>query len=294
HAAPGSLLRGGAREPSARPEARQRGGRLRGRAADGGRRLGLGDRRVGNAGHHRAGGPRLRADPRDGSAARGRGVRLSHRRMTFESSTARRGASSSLRGGFRRAALVGSGLALATLLVRLPARGAEPKERPIAVVDLHVDLPYRHNYRDGSFAESSGQFPARKLARAGVVGVVLPLFVPKSHAPEGPRFSDFETSYKGVLAEIRKTPPYLPPGCVETPGRVRTFLAFEGAGAFAEDPKRLDEWVGRGVRSLGLVHTKANALASSSGDAKPMPFGLTRAGKALVERAHRLRVPIDV
>ncbi|MFO7179331.1 MAG: membrane dipeptidase [Pseudomonadota bacterium] len=214
--------------------------------------------------------------------------------MTFESSTARRGASSSLRGGFRRAALVGSGLALATLLVRLPARGAEPKERPIAVVDLHVDLPYRHNYRDGSFAESSGQFPARKLARAGVVGVVLPLFVPKSHAPEGPRFSDFETSYKGVLAEIRKTPPYLPPGCVETPGRVRTFLAFEGAGAFAEDPKRLDEWVGRGVRSLGLVHTKANALASSSGDAKPMPFGLTRAGKALVERAHRLRVPIDV
>lgn len=214
--------------------------------------------------------------------------------MTLESSTPRRGASSRIRTGLRRTAWLALGISLATLLVRLPARGAEAKERPIAVVDLHVGLPYRFNYRDGSFAESSGQFPARKLARSGVVGVVLPLFVPKSHAPEGPRFSDFEMSYRGVLGQLGKTPPYLAPGCLEVAGRVRTFLAFEGAGAFAQDPKRLDEWVGRGVRSLGLVHSKANELASSSGDPKPKPFGLTQAGKALVKRAHRLRVPIDV
>ncbi len=184
--------------------------------------------------------------------------------------------------------------ALALLLARLPARGAEPRPAPIPVVDLHVDLPYQFGYQGQPFAAGSGQFPAAKLLRAGVVGVVLPLFVPAKVSPSGPRLEDLESSYRRVVDALKLTPPFAPPGCVESPGQVRTFLAFEGAAPLAAAPEALDQWVARGVRSIGLVHTRQNALASSSGDPLPLAQGLSAEGRALVRRAQQLGVPVDV
>jgi membrane dipeptidase len=48
------------------------------------------------------------------------------------------------------------------------------------------------------------------------------------------------------------------------------------------------------VRIVGLVHTEHNALASSSGDPRPITHGLTAAGRDIVRRAHALAVPVDV
>jgi membrane dipeptidase len=45
---------------------------------------------------------------------------------------------------------------------------------------------------------------------------------------------------------------------------------------------------------LGLVHTQANALASSSGDPRPKPYGLTAAGRDAVRSAASLGMAIDV
>jgi membrane dipeptidase len=56
----------------------------------------------------------------------------------------------------------------------------------------------------------------------------------------------------------------------------------------------LDEWVLRGVRSVGLVHTRKNALATSSADPAPQSEGLSPAGRELVRRAGALGVAIDV
>jgi membrane dipeptidase len=75
---------------------------------------------------------------------------------------------------------------------------------------------------------------------------------------------------------------------------VRTWLSFEGAGPLAAAPESLSAWVARGVRIVGLVHTEHNALASSSGDAHAVDYGLTEAGKELVRRAHALGVAVDV
>ncbi|MGC4093638.1 MAG: membrane dipeptidase [Polyangiaceae bacterium] len=185
-------------------------------------------------------------------------------------------------------------LSLAGLLVRLPARGAEPAARPVGVVDLHVDLPYQFGFKNAPFQRGSGQFPAAELTRAGVVGVVLPLFVPARVSPTGPRLVDLEDSFQRVAAALLQAAPYAAPGCADPAGRVRTFLAFEGAAPLAEAPERLDDWVGRGLRSVGLVHTRNNALAGSSGDPAGNSVGLTPAGRALVQRAARLRVPVDV
>jgi len=179
-------------------------------------------------------------------------------------------------------------------LGRLPALGAETEHRPPPVIDLHVDLAYQHGYEGQSFAVGTGQFRASELLSAGVEGVLLPLFIPRRVSPEGPRKQDLEAAYARVFAALVATPPYALPGCLAPAGRTRTWLAFEGAAPLADAPLELASWVARGVRSVGLVHTRANALASSSGDRAPEPFGLTERGRDLVRAAHALGVSIDV
>lgn len=184
--------------------------------------------------------------------------------------------------------------AVALLLVALPLRGAEPAERPVAVVDLHVDLSYQTNYEHRPFATGSGQFPAAELARAGVVGVVLPLFVPHDVSPTGPRVEDFESSYARVYGELARTPPFRLPGCLPADGGVRTWFSFEGIGPLASTPEALVGWAARGLRVLAPVHTRQNELASSSGDRVPAPFGLTEAGKVFARAAERAGIVLDV
>jgi membrane dipeptidase len=194
--------------------------------------------------------------------------------------------------------------ALGFVLAELPARGADIAERPIGVVDLHVDLSYEHNYKGHPFAQGTGQFRAADLERAGVVGVVLPLYVPRRVSPTGPRLEDFESSYARVYGALAATSPYRLPGCVPRTGGVRTWLSFEGVGALASDgwiesggvktPRSLLGWAARGLRVLGPVHAWANELASSSGDAKNAGFGLTARGRDLVRAANRLGIVMDV
>lgn len=183
---------------------------------------------------------------------------------------------------------------LVLLLGALPLRGAEPAERPVAVVDLHVDLSYQTNYQKRAFATGSGQFRAAELARAGVVGVVLPLFVPREVTPSGPRSDDFESSYARVYGELGRTPPFRLPGCLPREGGVRTWFAFEGIGPLAGKPEALAGWARRGLRIVGLVHTWHNELASSSGDHDAQPFGLTDAGKVFAREAVRQGLLLDV
>jgi membrane dipeptidase len=202
--------------------------------------------------------------------------------------------------------LVGPAVLVASTLFlgELPARGADTADRPVGVVDLHVDLSYEHNYQGHPFAEGTGQFRAADLARAGVVGVVLPLYVPRRVSPTGPRLEDFESSYAKVYGALSGTSPYRLPGCLPRNGGVRTWLAFEGVGALAGDawvdadgvktPRSLFGWGARGIRVLGPVHTWKNELASSSGDAAPADFGLTPRGRDLVRAANRLGIAVDV
>lgn len=162
------------------------------------------------------------------------------------------------------------------------------------VVDLHVDLSYQYNFKSKDFAASNGQFSIEAVRRGGVSGVVLPLFVPRDASPAGPRVADLERSYLRVDQALLHTPPFAPPGCTAEAAAVRTFYAFEGAGPLADDPEALSVWLKRGLRIVGLVHTFANELASSSGDPESKPFGLTEKGRAFVRRAFSLGLIVDV
>jgi membrane dipeptidase len=184
-------------------------------------------------------------------------------------------------------------LRIAPLLWSAALVGRAQAEPRFEVVDLHVDLPYQLGYHGKTLRQGTGQAALDALRAGNVRGVVLPLFVPRQVSPTGPRLVDLEESYLRVLLELQQGPELALPGCGETAG-VRTWLSFEGAGPLAEAPETLSAWVARGVRIVGLVHTEHNALASSSGDARSVAYGLTDAGRALVRRAHALGVAVDV
>jgi membrane dipeptidase len=186
-------------------------------------------------------------------------------------------------------------IAAAVSVARLPIAGADVEERPVAVVDLHVDLAYQYNYRHRSFSEGTGQYPAHLLRKAGVVGVVLPLYVPKHVSAMGPRLEDLDRSASRVLGAIGESSAYAAPGCAPPArGRVRTWFAFEGAAPLGDAADSVPGWVARGVKLFGLVHTYDNALATSSGVSPPSSRGLSDTGRALVERIQSAGGVIDV
>ncbi|MCC6215053.1 MAG: membrane dipeptidase [Polyangiaceae bacterium] len=178
-----------------------------------------------------------------------------------------------------------------TLAVALPTAATEPR---FPVVDLHVDLPYQVVHRERGLAEGTGQFRAADLLRAGVVGVVLPLFVPATVAPGGPQAEHYEASLGRMVDLLPKTRPYVPRACGVAPGEVATFFSFEGAPHLARAPESTAAWVERGVRVVGLVHARDNALASSSGEPEPSERGLTERGREVIERAYAAGAIVDV
>lgn len=186
--------------------------------------------------------------------------------------------------------------------VGVPLFGSEMSvraaERPIPVIDLHVDLPYQVGYKGGSFARGSGEFQAADLLPAGLRGVVLPLFVPRNASPRGRTAEEFEASYARVFDGILRTKPYALPGCnVGRAGAesrpVETWLAFEGSEPLAADENTLRSWVVRGVRIFGLVHAQHNDLAESSGE-KDSGQGLTSRGERFVRAVYAVGGIVDV
>ena len=180
------------------------------------------------------------------------------------------------------------------LLTHAPHAAPAPSADAFPVVDLHVDLSYQYNFEGKEFADARGQYSPVAIRRGGVAGVVLPLFVPRTASPSGPRVADLERSYQRVSGALRHSTTFLHAGCAQTGHGVRTFFAFEGAGPLADDPDSLSTWAARGLRVVGLVHTFANELASSSGDREEKPFGLTERGRAFVKRAFALGLAVDV
>ena len=170
-------------------------------------------------------------------------------------------------------------------------------ERRIPVVDLHVDVSYQVNYKQRRIGQLTGQFVADVLLTAGVIGTVLPLYVPNDVSSDGPRLSDLESSWAKMASLVAETAPYSGVGCATDSRRVATWFAFEGAAPFAGHPELVAEWVARGVRIWGLVHVHDNALATSAGVGPRRlvhDVGLTRAGHDLVKAIHAAGAFVDV
>lgn len=81
-------------------------------------------------------------------------------------------------------------------------------------------------------------------------------------------------------------------------GRITAIVHMEGAEPIATDLSNLEDWYGRGLRSIGLVWSRGNDFAEgvpfrfpSSPDTGP---GLTDAGRELVRACNRLGILVDL
>ena len=186
--------------------------------------------------------------------------------------------------------------ALATLLISSGGHALEGsvKDTIFPYVDLHVDLPYQHNYEDAPFSSGTGQFAATMAREGGLRAVVLPLFVPARVSKHGPRLSDYEQSWQRIEVVLSKQKLYAHPGAEPDTDQVRTFYSFEGMGPLADDLPALERWISRGVRLFGLVHNQNNALAAAAMDSRDGDTGLTEPGRRVVHRICELGGVVDV
>jgi membrane dipeptidase len=83
-----------------------------------------------------------------------------------------------------------------------------------------------------------------------------------------------------------------------TEGEITAVVHLEGAEPIAPDLSNLEQWYDRGLRSIGLVWSRANAFA----EGVPFRFpegpdtgpGLTEAGRGLVSACNELGILVDV
>nr|WP_240807945.1 membrane dipeptidase [Polyangium spumosum] len=168
-----------------------------------------------------------------------------------------------------------------------------PAEPRFMVVDLHADVPWQVHGKGRSPKLTEGQARIEALQKGGYGGVVLPIYI-SDKIKGGPKIDDAEAIYRAALSIVEASPIFLPLGSrFAEPDRISTFLAIEGAGAFAEDITAIDRFIDRGVRLVSLAHARNNKLASAAtgGGAK---YGLTDLGKQFAARIYEKGALVDV
>jgi membrane dipeptidase len=174
------------------------------------------------------------------------------------------------------------------------------------IVDGHNDLVLRR-WR----GEEPQHVDLDAAAEAGFAGGFFALFVPSPKPPDPvsahyalPLPDPIPTEDAARIAEelystFRSLPVELATSPDDfRPGRVAAVLHLEGTEPLAPDLADLETWYERGLRSVGLVWSRANAFAEgvpfrfpSTPDTGP---GLTARGRALVRACNRLGVVVDL
>ncbi len=184
-------------------------------------------------------------------------------------------------------------LILACVLTPDSKAFASEPDVPIMVVDLHADVPWQVRDRGRSPKLVEGQLRIEALRAGKYGGIVLPIYI-SDKIKGGPKIADAEAVYEAAQSVVAASNVFLPLGSRSAdPERISTFLAIEGAGAFAEDPPAIDRFIDRGVRLIGLAHTRNNKFASAA-MGKREKFGLTDLGKQFARRIYEKGALIDV
>ena len=174
------------------------------------------------------------------------------------------------------------------------------------IVDGHNDLVLRT-----WLGEEVRHVHLDEAEEAGFAGGFFAHFVPSPHPPDPttalyalplpqpiPREEAVRVA-EGLYETFRSLPIELATSPEDfRPGRVTGILHFEGAEPLAPDLSDLETWYGRGLRSVGLVWSRANAFAEgvpfrfpSTPDTGP---GLTSAGRELVRTCNELGIVVDL
>jgi membrane dipeptidase len=192
----------------------------------------------------------------------------------------------------------------------------------LPVFDGHNDVVLRVDQGRDFFEESDeGHLDLPRARRGGFAGGLFAVFVPSTELhkpPERPR-APYELPLSSPVdpAHVRERTEHLVEvlrglerrgafrlaraaadveACIDA-GEIAAVLHFEGAEAI-DEPAELESWYTRGLRSLGLVWSRANKY----GQGVPFRFpaspdtgtGLTRDGRELVRACNRLGILNDL
>lgn len=173
----------------------------------------------------------------------------------------------------------------------------------------HIDLPRAKegNFAGGFFAcfappDPKGGWTEEDALVMGENGYVVtdsPALPPEYALLSAERLTDklfeLERESEGKLKVVRTVDDI--EECLENEN-IAAILHFEGAENLGDDPGSLEDFHGRGLRSLGLVWSRPNKYANG------VPFrfpaspdtgaGLTGVGKELVSECNRLGVLVDL
>ncbi len=155
----------------------------------------------------------------------------------------------------------------------------------------HIDLAtaVEQGFAGGFFALSSPQASA-DLPSGGAYA--LPLDEPIDHDEAWAAVDGMLRALEGLDVTVVTRVPEI------RPGQVNAIVHFEGAEPIAPDLSDLDDWVARGLRSVGITWSRANAF----GEGVPFRFpstpdtgpGLTAAGLDLLHACNFHGLLIDV
>jgi membrane dipeptidase len=174
------------------------------------------------------------------------------------------------------------------------------------IIDGHNDLVL-HRWR----GEPTLHMDLDAACAAGFAGGFFALYIPSPKTPDPPAipyelplpdpipFEEAAGIAEELYAALRELPVTIATSADDfREGQVAAIMHFEGAEAIAPDLSNLEDWYDRGLRSIGLVWSRANAFAEgvpfrfpSSPDTGP---GLTDAGRELVRACNRLGILVDL
>ncbi|GAB4244852.1 MAG: dipeptidase [Acidobacteriota bacterium] len=189
----------------------------------------------------------------------------------------------------------------------LPERGEDPTGDAVAlahellILDTHVDLPYRlfQEWTDIS-GETAGEFDWPKARAGGLDAIFAAIYVPASLSAE----QAFERADRLIdlvdgLAErwpdrfVRANRPEDVEAAFAA-GKVALVLGMENGTPLGERGEHLDYLVKRGIRYVGMAHSRSNFLADASYDEERLWHGLSPLGRELVGRLNDRGVMIDL
>jgi membrane dipeptidase len=172
--------------------------------------------------------------------------------------------------------------------------GAAEPEPPVMVVDLHVDVPWQVHFKGRAPRLEEGHATVKAMRAGGYGGIVFPIYLPDKVRETGPTIADAEAILASIEGIIKASPDFLPLGSAfAEPGKISTFLAIEGGGAFAADITQIDRFIDRGLRLVSPAHA-SNTDLSAAATGKPVSHGLTDLGKQFCERVYARGALIDV
>jgi membrane dipeptidase len=174
------------------------------------------------------------------------------------------------------------------------------------IIDGHNDLVL-HRWR----GEPSSHLDLDAALGADFAGGFFALHIPSPHPPDHPEtpyalplpepipFAEASRVAEELFAVLCALPVARATSADDFhPGAIAAIVHMEGAEAIAADLSNLEEWYGRGLRSIGPVWSRENAFASgvpfrfpSTADIGP---GLTEAGRDLVRACNRLGILVDL